>query len=445
MSAPAFLDRFAEMVPDRPYAAHLDKVAHIRGREHALRHEYVQCNGPSLVRYLNIDVDHAIGLEGWRDAVAPIPNVGIVGPTGRPHYLYEVSVPVSKAVEGGRMPKALYWTANIERRLIRALDGDVGVGAVRGGGLMVKNPLHDVWSVRVWRQEPYDLAELDDALAPMRNPAPWKAANDDVDVSGLGCSCALFDRLRRWAYGEVEAARRAMSAHAWHQLVHQRAVALNDFATPLPPQEVKKTAKSVARWTWERYTGRRRQGRTRTPVADKAAMILAAEESIRASGQRPTVDMIAAVTGLKTGPRSAVYSRPSENSLSPVLTGDCQRVSICTSGLAPAGGRFGIHPQEGFHGPPRPHRRPGGALPLRQGGGRPGASPDRLQQDLRGCGSAERDAVGSCPAGGKRAPSRAAEMPTLAETALTAMETVGWVVGWSPDHAPSPRQSLPDT
>lgn len=306
---PSFLDRFAEQVPPKPYAAHMDKVARIRGREHALRHEYIQCNGPKLVRYLHIDVDHAMGLHGWRDAVAPVPNGGMVGESGRPHYIYEVAVPVRKVPEGRWQPKPLYWAANIERRLVRAFDADGNVGAVRGGGILVKNPLHPSWSVEIWRDTPYSLDELDEALAPMRNPPSWvKAMNDNREVSGLGRHCALFDRLRYWAYSEVEDARSSMSLEAWGHFVYERADSLNDFSDPLDYQDVRDTAKSVSRWTWRHYTAGGGRARKRPSVEEKAAAIVAAEASIRTAGQRPTIDMIAQITGLNRATVSRIQN-----------------------------------------------------------------------------------------------------------------------------------------
>jgi len=43
---------------------------------------------------------------------------------------------------------------------------------------------------------------------------------------------------------------------AWENAVIERAQAMNVFTEPLPWSEIKSTAKSVARWVWNRYWGK---------------------------------------------------------------------------------------------------------------------------------------------------------------------------------------------
>jgi hypothetical protein len=42
----------------------------------------------------------------------------------------------------------------------------------------------------------------------------------------------------------------------WGVAVLQQCEKYNNFASPLPVSEVRSIAKSVAKWTWQKYTGR---------------------------------------------------------------------------------------------------------------------------------------------------------------------------------------------
>ena len=64
---------------------------------------------------------------------------------------------------------------------------------------------------------------------------------------GLGRNHTLFEKLRRWAYRAI---RQGWPEYErWHVAVLERARAYNDFEAPLPDNEVRAIAKSVAKWT----------------------------------------------------------------------------------------------------------------------------------------------------------------------------------------------------
>ena len=71
---------------------------------------------------------------------------------------------------------------------------------------------------------------------------------------GLGRNCNLFNSLRTWAYRWV-GEYRSRGSDMWHAAVLDKAERLNTFNDPLPASEIRATAKSTARWTWNHYTG----------------------------------------------------------------------------------------------------------------------------------------------------------------------------------------------
>lgn len=101
-----------------------------------------------------------------------------------------------------------------------------------------------------WEPRLYELGDL----------ASWldlSAFNDRrrrLPDYGLGRNHTLFEKLRRWAYRAI---RQGWPEYErWHVAVLERARAYNDFEAPLPDNEVRATAKSVAKWTHDRLSQR---------------------------------------------------------------------------------------------------------------------------------------------------------------------------------------------
>lgn len=86
---------------------------------------------------------------------------------------------------------------------------------------------------------------------PKRRAASASVGGKRDSTAGL----ALFDAVRGWAYGQVQAARASgQPFEAWLLAVLERAEAeASAFVEPLPGRDVVDIAHSVARWTWERY------------------------------------------------------------------------------------------------------------------------------------------------------------------------------------------------
>jgi hypothetical protein len=73
---------------------------------------------------------------------------------------------------------------------------------------------------------------------------------------GIGRNVELFDRLRFWAYKWLGDYKASGDFERWGRAVLSQCEKYNDFAQTLPRSEVVATAKSVAKWTWQKYTGR---------------------------------------------------------------------------------------------------------------------------------------------------------------------------------------------
>ena len=68
----------------------------------------------------------------------------------------------------------------------------------------------------------------------------------------------VFDNVREWAYSAVRAYWRPNGYEAWADAVRAACESANAFGReqggPLPVSEIKATAKSIARWVWNRFT-----------------------------------------------------------------------------------------------------------------------------------------------------------------------------------------------
>lgn len=104
--------------------------------------------------------------------------------------------------------------------------------------------------LRIGASEPWELGELADWLTlPKTLPRRGQSV-------GLGRNCTLFDMLRYWAYDNVLEFRISGGIRTWSETVLRVADGFNSFPEPLPDNEVKATANSVAKWVWRNYTKR---------------------------------------------------------------------------------------------------------------------------------------------------------------------------------------------
>jgi hypothetical protein len=241
------LEVFAETIPRRPYATDdFSRGLWPMDRMRALERRYVEHNGPLLLRWEGFDIDRPGGAYDWQFRDCPAPNISVENPdNGHAHLLYGLAWPVRKndGWDGASM-KPLRYAAAIEAALRVKLGADLGYN-----NHTCKNPLHPAWKVETWQEHLYDL----DWLADFVDLSIYSDRRRHLPPVGLGRNCTLFENLRRWAYRAIRQSGWP-DLEAWRGIVLAQAVNFNTFPTPLPYRELVSCAKSIAKWTWQRFT-----------------------------------------------------------------------------------------------------------------------------------------------------------------------------------------------
>jgi len=238
---------FFERLPFKPYCVNeFSEGLKVRAKGEAVKRRHVQYNTPAKVAYLCFDVDKDRAHEAWFDANLPAPSLVVQNPAnGHAHLLYALAAPICRT-NAARL-KPLRYLAAVEEGLRAKLGADEGFA-----GLMCKTPHHDAWRTFEARFEAvYDLGELAEWVD-LPNKPPKRLGIR----RGIGRNVELFDRLRFWAYKWLGDYKASGDFERWGRAVLGQCEKYNDFAQTLPRSEVQATAKSVAKWTWQKYTGR---------------------------------------------------------------------------------------------------------------------------------------------------------------------------------------------
>lgn len=241
------LELFEENLPHKPYCSNQKGWLAIRPKSVAKLKNYIQHNEPTKIRWLVFDCDYYGALQHIGENYLPPPNiVAINRENGHSHLFYGLEVPVCITENGGHKPKQ--FLANVSYALGLALNADQGYQ-----GFISKNPIKsDFWEVFETPQKSWELADFLEYLEVPRT-IPKKAL-----LVGVGRNVSLFETARRWAYRQVLGYRVGGTREAFHSAVLDHCEEINSgFPTPLNFSEVKATAKSIAKWTWSKYTGRK--------------------------------------------------------------------------------------------------------------------------------------------------------------------------------------------
>jgi hypothetical protein len=125
------------------------------------------------------------------------------------------------------------------------MDADSGYA-----GLMTKNPAHGLWRVTRGPRMAYELVELAEWVdlskhIPKRKPAEV----------GLGRNVTIFEWLRCYAYSQIRHYKGDVRNFVlWQSHLNNRALERNgDLLVPLAGNEVWHIAKSVSKWTWNKF------------------------------------------------------------------------------------------------------------------------------------------------------------------------------------------------
>jgi hypothetical protein len=238
---------FFERLSKRPYCSEgKGQKLLIRTKAKACEKPLIQFNEPKQVSWLCFDVDRKTAAAAYFDANLPTPSLTVINPAnGHAHVFYGLTTPVYRT-DAARL-KPLKLLAALEEGIRVALDADAGFS-----GLIGKTPHHADWRTLEPQFEAlYDLNELAEYVE-----LPKKMPRRLGIRTGIGRNVELFDQLRFWAYGWADDYKAKKTRTQWDSAVMAQAVSFNNFACPLAFNEVKATAKSVAKWVWTHYTGR---------------------------------------------------------------------------------------------------------------------------------------------------------------------------------------------
>ncbi len=242
-------EEFERSLPWRPLCADdFELGVYPCRREIALGYRYVQYNTQSRINWLVSDIDRDGAADVWRPAGLPPPNAVMENPdNGHAHIAWRLAFPVSCP---DPLAKQMRFLSTIERGYTRRLDSDK-VFSLHG---LIKNAVHPDWHVIRHHDVGYSLSELARSLD-RDETRLWTPGERE---SGLGRNVSLFDWLRAIAYKEVLRLKRAgATLMEFMQGLLGAALEMNrttKFHATLTYSEVTGIVKSVAKWTWRRFS-----------------------------------------------------------------------------------------------------------------------------------------------------------------------------------------------
>lgn len=234
--------------PRKPYCSDdLEAGLRIRSLTSALKKPYIQANPPNLRVWSIYDVDRPGAAIAWEDNGLPPPSWASANKmNGHAHLVWGLTAPVLVDIEDARKGPLRYLVA-VEACFRAALQADQGFA-----GLITKNPSHPLWRTLRGPRMSYELGELAEYVDLTKHqPKGWAK----VEEIGLGRNCTAFEWLRQWAYRNVRRFKAEVRNYVlWQAECYEKALGRNgDFPVPLDAREVHHIAKSVAKWTWNRF------------------------------------------------------------------------------------------------------------------------------------------------------------------------------------------------
>lgn len=211
-------------------------------KQEAFKQAYIAPNNSSFINCLLFDIDNEEAGATWLDCDAPMPNWICQNPSnGHAHYGYQLIAPVPRTLKARATPQR--YLARIQHAMTEQLRADRAYSH-----FLTKTPEHPKHRTIWGRKQPYTLPELAEWL-PDDLPLPKRIKR--TEAVGEGRNVTLFDALRFWAYRERS---RYNCFDRWLNTCLAYANGLNQFSSPLPSNEVRHTATSVAKWTWQNIT-----------------------------------------------------------------------------------------------------------------------------------------------------------------------------------------------
>lgn len=212
----------------------------------------MQVNRPGFISWLVFDLDHANSLV-WEDEGLPAPNMIVRNRrSGHAHLFY--AIPPVCTTSNARSAPINYMKA-VYQAMVKRLNADPAYF-----GPIAKTPGHPWWQTEELHSHVYELGELADHVE-LESAPPW-ATSPNLDAVEHSRVLTLFTQLRFYAYSIVNREKEDGSFESFRQRLATYADSRNRFASRgysanIPLSQVGATVRSVARWTWDKYTGHR--------------------------------------------------------------------------------------------------------------------------------------------------------------------------------------------
>lgn len=245
------LSRILSEAPFYPRVSSNKTATLTRPRELAVRFPYMQINRRDMVSWLIFDLDHA-NPSIWEDIGLPAPNLIVQNRKSRGAHLYYAIKPVCTSLVARKKP--IDYMKSIYSAMATKLKADLDYHS----GPVAKTPGHPWWATRELHTHEYELSQLADYVdLPLLSP--W-AKNPNIDLVSHSRHCVMFEWLRYYAYSIVKLQQEEGTFEAFTKMLEAFAHNKNSFyglgfCQNLSQSSLRATVKSVARWTWDRYTG----------------------------------------------------------------------------------------------------------------------------------------------------------------------------------------------
>jgi len=216
----------------------------------AIQKRFIQANPNRMMNALVVDIDRPSAVMDALERPHEHPDPSWVIETNRgAHVGWWLSDPVCRSDYAALKP--LRYAARIQEGLVKLLDADPAFT-----GFITRNPTFPELAPGevIWGADTaYELADMRTSTMPRILPKKARTARSD-----LGRNCALFDEGRH----EIYRLNRAMDypgADALYRASLSHLLDLNGSISdssggPLPVNEVRSIASSIARWTAKNHT-----------------------------------------------------------------------------------------------------------------------------------------------------------------------------------------------
>jgi hypothetical protein len=206
-----------------------------RDRAHALSHRYIELYERRRT-HIVLDVDRKNAIFTAQDYNLPPPTLTVVNPdNSHAHLFYELNAPVSFGKQSKQHPQDYFHA--VKHALTTKARADASYAHH-----IAKNPLHKAWQTYALDCV-YDLGELAEHLKLERKAKIHHVAHKR--------NCTVFETVRHWAYANIHQNPSRSQEHWFAAIWEQCSIANQSFPAPLPDNEVKATARSIAKWTWK--------------------------------------------------------------------------------------------------------------------------------------------------------------------------------------------------